>query len=250
MEMSMSAPKRAMVTGAANGIGRATALRLRAQGAEVIAVDRDEAGLRDAVAAGATGLVADLATPAGVDAVIEAGQGVDGLVNAAGVIRLKPILEFDAQDIRDIYAVNVEAVWMLTSHIGRSMPDESAIVNLSSVSARLASTQETSVYASSKAAVMSMTRSFAYAFAPRGIRVNAVLPGIIDTPMQDKVLDELARHRGISRSDIEATRLTSVPMKRTASPDQCAGLICFLLSQEAAYVTGQGVGQDGGLFMW
>jgi NAD(P)-dependent dehydrogenase (short-subunit alcohol dehydrogenase family) len=246
----MSGSRRVLVTGAANGIGRATALRLRAQGSEVIAVDRDETGLADAIAAGAEGLVADLSTPEGLEQVIEAGQGVDGLVNAAGIIRLKPILEFTVSDIRDIYAINVEAVWMLSSHIGRSMPENSAIVNLSSVSARLAATTETAVYASSKAAVMSMTRSFAYAFASRGIRVNAVLPGIIDTPMQDKVLDEVALHRGISRTELESARLASVPMKRTATPDECAGLICFLLSAEAAYITGQGVGQDGGLFMW
>jgi len=240
----------ALVTGAANGIGRAVALRLRAQGVAVLAVDRDAAGLADAAAAGATPIVADLADAAGRQRVIDSGQGVDYLVNAAGVIRLKPILDFTAEDIRDIYAVNVEAVWLLMSHIGRSMPDGSAIVNLSSVSARLATTQETAVYASSKTAVLSITRSFAYAFAPRGIRVNAVLPGIIDTPMQDNVLDSLARLRGISLEQIATLRLGTVPLGRTATPDECAGLICFLLSPDAAYLTGQAISQDGGLAMW
>jgi len=240
----------AVVTGAANGIGRAVALRLRAQGVAVTAVDRDEAGLSDVVRAGAQPVVADLATESGRQRVIDAGRGATSLVNAAGIIRLKPILDFTAEDIRDIYAVNVEAVWLLISHIGRTMPEGGAIVNLSSVSARLATTQETAVYASSKTAVLSITRSFAYAFAPRGIRVNAVLPGIIDTPMQDTVLERLAAIRGVTRAQIEDQRQATVPLGRAASPDECAGLICFLLSPDAAYLTGQAISQDGGLAMW
>jgi hypothetical protein len=152
------AGKRAVVTGAASGIGLAVALRLLREGASVVAADRNEAGLATVVEAGATPFVGDLAVDVVRDRLVEVGAGVDLLVNAAGIIRLKPILEVTAQDIRDIYAINVEATWDLVSRIGRAMPRGGAIVNLSSSSAKLATTTEAAVYASSKTAVLSLVR--------------------------------------------------------------------------------------------
>jgi NAD(P)-dependent dehydrogenase (short-subunit alcohol dehydrogenase family) len=242
--------KTAVVTGAASGIGRATAQRLHRDGADVLAVDLNEAGLASDDLAGMRTLAVDLSTEAGRDAVVEAAGAADMLVNAAGLIRLKPILDFTVQDIRDIYAVNVEAVWDLCSRIGRVMPSGGAIVNVSSVSAKLPSTQETAVYASSKTAVLSITKSFAYAFAPRGVRVNAVCPGIMDTPMQDLVIAKLAEIRGVTPEHIADVRMATVPLGRGAHPDECAGLIAFLLSDEAAYMTGQAINQTGGMVNW
>jgi NAD(P)-dependent dehydrogenase (short-subunit alcohol dehydrogenase family) len=181
---------------------------------------------------------------------VEAGTGVDYLVNAAGIIRLKPILEFTVQDLRDIYAVNVEATWDLVSRIGRTIPAGGAIVNLSSSSAKLATTTEAAVYASSKTAVLSITRSFAYAFAPSGVRVNATCPGIIDTPMQERVLADVAAKRGMTVEALSEARNKTVPLGRSASADECAGAIWFLLSDEAAYMTGQAINYTGGLVMW
>ena len=247
--MSSSHPT-AVVTGAASGIGRATAERLHADGARVIAVDRDEAALTAVCHDGIEPLVADLSSAEGRQAVIDAADEVDMLVNAAGIIRLKPILDFTVQDMRDIYAVNVEAVWELCSHIGRRMTSGAAIVNVSSVSAKLTSTQETAVYASCKAAVLSITRSFAYAFAEKNVRVNAVCPGIMDTPMQDLVMERLGEIRGTTAEAIGAGRMATVPLGRGAKPEECAGLIRFLLSDEAGYMTGQAVNQTGGLVMW
>ena len=157
--------KRAIVTGAASGIGQAVAHRLLREGASVVGADMNEAGLAPVVGAGATPWVGDLASESDRDRLVALGAGADYLVNAAGIIRLKPILEFTTQDIREIYAINVEATWDLTSRIGRTMPPGGAIVNLSSSSAKLATTTEAAVYASSKTAVLSITRSFAYAFA-------------------------------------------------------------------------------------
>src|SRR5688572_29160388 len=131
MEVRMSANgKRAIVTGAANGIGQAVAMRLLREGATVIAADMNEAGLGP-VDDGATPFVGNLAVDADRDRLVAAGEGVDYLVNAAGIIRLKPILEFTVQDLRDIYAINVEATWDLVSRIGRTIPSGGAIVNLS-----------------------------------------------------------------------------------------------------------------------
>ena len=242
--------KRSVVTGAASGIGQAVAMRLLREGASVIAADINEAGLAPVVAAGATPFVGNLAVDADRDRLVEAGQGVDYLVNAAGIIRLKPILEFTVQDLREIYAINVEGTWDLCSRIGRTMPSGGAIVNLSSSSAKLATTTEAAVYASSKTAVLSITRSFAYAFASNNVRVNAICPGIIDTPMQEKVLADVAVKRGMTVEELSTTRNKTVPLGRSASADECAGTIWFLLSDEAGYMTGQAINYTGGLVMW
>lgn len=242
--------KRAVVTGAASGIGQAVAMRLLHGGAAVIAADINEAGLGPVIDAGATPFVGNLADEQVRDRLVAAASGVDYLVNAAGIIRLKPILEFTAQDLREIYAVNVEATWDLTSRIGRTIPSGGAIVNLSSSSAKLATTTEAAVYASSKTAVLSITRSFAYAFAGAGVRVNAICPGIIDTPMQDKVLADVAAKRGVTVEELATARNRTVPLGRAASADECAGAIWFLLSDEAGYMTGQAINYTGGLVMW
>lgn len=239
---------RAVVTGAASGIGRATAERLRDEGADVLAVDRDAEGLGSL--RGVRTLQADLAVEADRADVVEAAAGATYLVNAAALIRLKPIFDITPADIREIFTVNFEAVWHLTSGIAQSMESGSAVVNLSSVSAKLPTTLETAVYASSKAAVLSMTRSFAHALGGRGVRVNAVCPGITESPMQDTVLRGLAELRGSSFESMSAQRLSIVPLGRTQSPSECAGLIAFLLSDQAGYITGQSIVQDGGVITW
>jgi NAD(P)-dependent dehydrogenase (short-subunit alcohol dehydrogenase family) len=241
--------KRAVVTGAASGIGAAVAQRLLGEGVDVLAVDRDEGRLAPLGAAGAETLTADLGTEDGCDRVVAAGAGADYLVNAAGIIVLAPILEIDREQWRDVFRVNAEAVFFLCQQLGPAMPAGGAIVNVSSISAKLAATQETAVYAASKTAILSVTRSFAYALAPRDVRVNAICPGIIDTPMQDRVLDDVARLRGISREQLSAARTANVPLGRGASPDECAGAIWFLLSDGAGYMTGQAINFDGGMVM-
>jgi NAD(P)-dependent dehydrogenase (short-subunit alcohol dehydrogenase family) len=238
------------VTGAASGIGQAVARRLLREEVQVIAADINEGGLASLVESGARAFVGDLTSESDRDRLVETGAGVDYLVNAAGIIRLKPILEFTVQDLRDIYAVNVEATWDLVSRIGRSITSGGAIVNLSSSSAKLATTTEAAVYASSKAAVLSITRSFAYAFAPNGVRVNAICPGIIDTPMQERVLAEVATKRGLTVEELSAARNRTVPLGRSASADECAGAVWFLLSDQAGYMTGQAINYTGGLVMW
>lgn len=239
--------KLAIVTGASSGIGLATAIRLRDEGMRVIAVDINEVELKKLV--GVEHLVADLSKAEDRDKVVMAGMGARALVNSAGIIVVKPILEFTVQDIRDMYAVNVEAVWDLTSRIGRTMPRGGSIINLSSVAAELAITQEVAVYSSSKAAVQSITRSFAYAFGPQGVRVNAVCPGIVDTPMQDKILQRLAEFRGVTVEEISNKRLMNVPLGRASEPVEIAGFIYFLISEEGSYFTGQAIKQDGGMLM-
>jgi NAD(P)-dependent dehydrogenase (short-subunit alcohol dehydrogenase family) len=239
----------AVVTGAGSGIGLAVGRRLLREGFTVLGVDRDEDGLARAADEGMDVLRADLAEAADRDAVVERAAKSRYLVNAAGVILLKPIAEVTVEDLERIYRVNVHAVWDLTSRIGGRMAPGSAIVNLSSSSAKLATTTEAAGYASSKAAVLSLTRSFAYAFAAANVRVNAICPGIIDTPMQDAVLAKVALARGVDLEQLSRERNAVVPLGRAASADECAGAIWFLLSDEAAYMTGQAINFTGGLVM-
>jgi NAD(P)-dependent dehydrogenase (short-subunit alcohol dehydrogenase family) len=239
----------AVVTGAASGIGQATALRLLAEGARVIAVDINEAGLVRVVEAGAEPLVADLSQEAGRARVVEAGRGAHYLVNAAGILFVKSIWEVGLEEWRRIWAVNVDSMFFLCQGIGATMPSGAAIVNLSSSSAKAAGTVEVAPYSMTKTAALGITRSFAHALAARNVRVNAILPGIVDTPMQDTVLEAVAPLRGLTAAELSVARLKTVPLGRSASPEECAGVIWFLLSDAAAYMTGQGINFTGGLVM-
>jgi NAD(P)-dependent dehydrogenase (short-subunit alcohol dehydrogenase family) len=245
----MSKAPQAVVTGAGSGIGLATGQRLLREGYTVLGVDRDDVGLERAGAAGMQPLKADLASADDRDRVVAASTGSQFLVNAAGIIVLKPILDVTMEDLENVYRVNVQAVWDLTARIGAAMSAGGAVVNLSSSSAKLATTTEAAAYASTKAAVLSITRSFAHAFASRDVRVNAVCPGIIDTPMQDAVLAKVAAARDMPLEVLVQARNATVPLGRGASADECASVIWFLLSKESSYMTGQAVNVTGGLVM-
>lgn len=250
MRVGEARGRRSVVTGAASGIGFAAAERLLAEEASVLAVDVNATGLERLRQKGAEVMVADLAQPADRARVIEASRGVHYLVNAAGIIRVRPIFETTVQDWRDIFTINAESVFFLCQGIGPQMPGGGAIVNLSSSSAKLASTIEVAIYAASKTAILSITRSFAYALAPRDVRVNAICPGIVDTPMQDSVLERVAPMRGTTVAALSEARLKTIPLGRAAPPEECANFIWFLLSTQASYLTGQSMDFSGGLVTW
>lgn len=242
--------RRAVVTGAASGIGQAVARRLHLEGASVLAVDVNGPGLEPLAGEGMETLVASVADEADRARITGAAGDCDYLVNAAGILFVRSIWEVGLEEWRRLYAVNVEGTFFLCQSIGPRIRSGGAIVNLSSSSAKLATTIEVTPYSTSKSAVLGITRSFAYALAPRNVRVNAICPGIIDTPMQEKVLEQIAPMRGTTAEALSVARLKTVPLGRSAPADECAAVIWFLLSDDAAYLTGQALNHTGGLVMW
>ena len=240
-----------VVTGAASGIGRATAQLLLDKGCRVLAVDNDRQGLKALEPqAELDTLCVDLGDPSDRDRVIAAGEGATSLVNAAGIILLKPIGSVSVEDWRKVQTVNAEAIFFLCQGLGPTIPAGGAIVNLSSSSAKLASTVEAAVYAASKTTILSITRSFAYSLSKVPVRVNAVCPAIIDTPMQESVLDQVSSQRGTTSEELRTSRNALVPMGRPGRPEELARLIWFLLSDGGGYMTGQAINFGGGMVTW
>jgi NAD(P)-dependent dehydrogenase (short-subunit alcohol dehydrogenase family) len=243
--------KRVVVTGAGSGIGKGVALLLLERGSEVVAVDLREDALAEVTAAGAEPVVCDVTRREDRAQLLDLAGDVDGLVNAAGIIRLLPVTEVTEEDWDAILDVNVKALFFLARDFGLRMPAGAGIVNLASVAAKNNATTEALAYGTSKAAVLAITRSLATYFGPAGVRVNAVLPGITDTPMQDKVLHEIAVLRDTTSEALHQTRLDAVPLQRRGcEPREMAEPILFLLSSAASYMTGQALAVDGGLIMF
>ncbi len=250
---AVTAPLSVLVTGAGSGIGQATAALLLERGDQVLATDLRESSLDRLRDAGARTIAADLSTVEGRALLLgelDPATLLDGLVNAAGVIVLAPIESVSVDDFRRGFATNAESVFFLCQAMGSRMRDGGSIVNFSSPAAKFVATTEAAVYAATKAAISQITRSFAMAYATRPIRVNALSPGITDTPMQARVLDEVAASRGITPEQLAASRLATVPMRRTAPATEMARVVAWLLSDDAAYITGQVLNVDGGMVMW
>lgn len=243
------AVRRAVVTGGASGIGLAVVRRLLQDGVSVIAVDRNEQGLAPAKGIGAQTMAIDVTEPADRNRLVQVAGQVDYLVHAAGIIQVSAIEEVEARHWRDQFAVNAEAVFFLTQAFMPALRSGGAIVNIASMAAKT-SEVDAAVYSATKAAVISITRSFAAALADRSIRVNAVSPGIIDTPMQEAFLPYYAKRSGISIDAFQSDRIAKVPLRRIGKPEDVANIVQFLLSDAASYMTGQVLNVTGGLVTW
>jgi NAD(P)-dependent dehydrogenase (short-subunit alcohol dehydrogenase family) len=241
----MRAGHGALVTGAANGIGLATATRLADAGARVFAVDREQAPTPPDGGA----MVADLAELDTLpDVVAEAERCVgplDALVNVAGIWEPQRSLELSGDSLRHTLAVNLEAPVLLAAAAGRGMADRGygRIVNVTSVHARV-SAIEGLAYDASKAGLEGATRSLGIELAPRGVLVNAVAPGFVATRMGRTEGKDVLETEPFRRTYVEEGRL---PLRRSATPAEIADCILWLAGPGNTYVAAQTVTIDGGL---
>lgn len=236
--------RRAFVTGGAQGIGAAIAVRLIEAGAIVTIGDLATDIASTAAALGAVGVRCDITDSDQLTAAFDQAAGDDGLdivVNNAGIFPTTgPMVDVSDDFVTRMLDVNVRAHFSVVREAAARLPNGGTIVNLAST-AGLRGGPSISAYAASKAAVISMTRSFAHELGPRGIRVNAIAPGVIDTP---GVQDQLAplRAGGI---DIEK-RIAANPVGRAGQPDHIARAALFLVSDLAEFVSGHILVVDGG----
>ncbi len=240
--------RRAVVTGAAVGIGRAIATRLAEAGAQVLLTDVDDAGAATAAALQESGLdvafrrcditkTADLVAAA--DA--EGGGVLDIWINNAGIYPTTgPILNVTDEFVAHMLEVNVRAQYSAAREAARRMGNGGAIVNLASI-AGLRGGAGITAYSTSKAAVIGMTRAMATELGPVGIRVNAIAPGIIDTPGVRAQMEPLRAQGLVIESAISAN-----PLRIAGQPDHIARACLFLVSDLASFVTGVTLVVDGG----
>ena len=240
--MPRLAGKRCVITGAAQGIGKAIAERFAAEGATLLLADIDAARVEALAAAlDQQAFIADVAKKAEVEALIaraaELWGGLDVLVNNAGITHPASLDDLTEEDFDRVFATNLKSALWGTQAAARLMGPGSAVINMSSVNAVLAIPNQIP-YVVSKGAMKQLTNVTALALAGKGIRVNAIGPGSIMTDMLRGIMaeDEAARDRIMSRT----------PLGRAGEPEEVAAVALFLASEDSSYLTGQTIYPDGG----
>lgn len=240
--MPRLAGKRCVITGAAQGIGKAIAERFAAEGATLLLADIDAARVEALAAAlGQQAFIADVAKKAEVEALIaraaELWGGLDVLVNNAGITHPASLDDLTEEDFDRVFATNLKSALWGTQAAARLMGPGSAVINMSSVNAVLAIPNQIP-YVVSKGAMKQLTNVTALALADKGIRVNAIGPGSIMTDMLRGIMaeDDAARGRIMSRT----------PLGRAGEPEEVAAVALFLASEDSSYLTGQTIYPDGG----
>jgi Dehydrogenases with different specificities (related to short-chain alcohol dehydrogenases) len=242
-----ASPATAVVTGGASGIGNAIAEGLAEAGWAVVVADRD--GDRAADVAGALterGVTArpvsvDVAQPATLGALADVLDGLPSLgalVNSAGISQLAPLDTLSVEDWQRTIDINLTGVFHVTQALLPHLSDGGSIVNIASLAGQTSTAFSSPAYSASKAGLIGFTRQAAINLAPRGIRVNAVAPGVIDTPMMDGYGPE-------RRAALEAR----IPLGRMGTPADVADAVLFLCGPRSTYVTGQTIAVNGGIFM-
>ncbi len=239
----------ALVTGAASGIGRAVAARLVADGADVLLLDRDEAGAKAAAAAvGGDHLGADLTDASSIETLELGGRGIDILVNNAGIQHVAPVEEFDPELFAQIHRVMLHAPFLLARALLPGMYDAGwgRIVHVSSVHGHRASAYK-SAYVSAKHGLEGLSKVIALEAAGKGVTSNTVCPGYVRTPLvEGQIADQAASH-GIDEVEVlEKVLLARTPVKRLLEPDEVAGLVAFLCGPGTASMNGGSYLMDGG----
>lgn len=244
------ASKVAVVTGGSRDIGRAVCVKLGSEGASVVVNYNSNQADADATvaaveAAGGKGLAvkADVTKPADVDALIAAttaafGDEIHILVNnAGGLVARKTLEEMDEEFFNFVMQLNATSTFLACKAAVPHMSEGAAIVNLASLAGRDGGGGGAIAYATSKGAVMTMTRGLAKELGPKGIRVNSLCPGMIATTFHDKFTPDAARENVAN----------STPLRRQGKAEETADLVAYLASDEASFITGANVDINGGL---
>lgn len=258
------------ITGAAQGIGRAIALRLARDGADIAVADLNEAGAarvaQEVAALGRGGLHlrADVSVAADCDRLVQAAADrfgrLDMLICNAGLMQVKPFLDVTGEDLDCMLSVNVKGVYFSVQAGARQMLKQrpmgedrpkGKIVTMSSIAARYGAgpmAPFTASYRATKAAVVSITQSAAYTLAPH-VTVNAICPGLVDTDMWKQMDKQWSRLHDRPEGEVWKQRVGAVPMGRAQRPEDVAGLAAYLAGIDSDYMTGQSINIEGGLTM-
>jgi NAD(P)-dependent dehydrogenase (short-subunit alcohol dehydrogenase family) len=249
----------AIVTGAGQGIGQATALAFARAGADVAAVDIDKAAAeKTAAAVSAAGrksvaVATDVGDVAAIDQmvgrVVQALGRIDVLVNNAGVTRRADIMELTEADWDRIMRVNGKGAFFCLQRVAREMiPRRSGvIVNIASIAGKGYAGTSNAIYASSKGALISLTRIAALQLAKHDINVNAICPGTTITALSNDNLSTRAKQEGVPIEEMAKRRNAAIPLGRPNEPEDIANLAVFLASPGARNITGQSFNVDGGV---
>jgi len=252
-----------LITGAARGIGAATARRLAADGARLVLADVNGSAV-DKLAAelGGVGVAADVTSAADVARMIDAPYArwgrLDVLFNNAGVIRVQPMLDVTEAEWDRVLSVNLKAVFFVLQAAARRMKEQSPmagseirgkLIQTASIAGYRGGNHLMTPYSASKAGVISLTRSAAQALAADRITSNCVCPGAVDTAMWEQIDGELAKLHGLGPREAWKKRIAGIPLGRPETPDDVAGVVAFLAGPDSDYMTGQAIKVDGGMVM-
>jgi meso-butanediol dehydrogenase/(S,S)-butanediol dehydrogenase/diacetyl reductase len=244
--------KTVVVTGAGGGIGQGIASRFAAEGARVVLADRSDSVLAVADEIGGTGVQADITDPSDVQRLFDTAERVDVLVNNAGVITISPLEELTLDDWDRVLRVNTTGAFLCCQAAAARMRAQGGggrILNAASGQARQGFIY-TPHYAASKFGVVGLTQSLAKELAKDQITVNAYCPGIVGSDMWSYNDREWGRLLGDYKpGELMEQWIAGIPLGRAGTNDDVASLLLFLASDDAAYITGQTINVDGGMFM-
>jgi meso-butanediol dehydrogenase/(S,S)-butanediol dehydrogenase/diacetyl reductase len=257
------ADTRVLITGAASGIGAACARRMARDGAQLLLADLNGDGARAlADELGQAAVQVDVTRSADIQRMVELAYErwgrLDVLFNNAGIAGARPLLEVTEDEWDRMLAINLKAVFFVLQAVARRMRQQppmsgselrGKLIQTASIAAYRGGQMHMVHYAASKAGVVSVTRTAAQVLAPHKITSNCICPGVVDTPMWQKIDADWAEIEGWELGEAWKRRISSIPLGRPEKPDDVAGVVSFLASRDSDYMTGQAVHIDGGLVM-
>ena len=238
--------KKVLVTGASGGIGKAIAIELSSNGADLCLTGRNKSeleSLQKLIGGNCEIIISDLSKSEGIDELANSAQEkmgqIDILINNAGITRDNLFMRMSEEDWNEVINVNLNSIFKLTKHLIKGMIKRryGRIINITSVIG-VAGGAGQSNYSASKAGIIAMSKSLAQEVGSRSVTVNSIAPGFIETNMTAELSD-----------DRKQEILNSISIGRLGKPDDIAGAVCFLASDKASYITGQTIHINGGMLM-